>query len=193
MQTDYPDFLIDATPGARDLLDEIDKLTADMAPLTAAVGAAIKARLGKVRPVRYGPTENDVRPAPAEGVTMAEFDALNAAKTTADAAQAAHGRKIAAARSKFDTLMRAVSRERRREVAVPVHRAAHDEAVEALAKLDAALRRRHDAAPFTAEDGATVMHSSFSLLRTDEVGAFAKPDHALRSLGVFLDSTAPSA
>jgi hypothetical protein len=193
MQTDYPDFLIDAVPGARKLADEVDKLTADAAPLSAAVRAAINARRGKVRGMRHGPSEGDVRLVPVDGVTAAEFDKLNAAKADAEAAVNSHARKVRAARKDFDDRMRAVSRERRREVAEPVHRAAHDEAVEALTKLEAALRARHAAAPYAAEDGKTVMHVSFSLLRVDDSGAYAKPEHALRSIGALLDATAPSA
>jgi len=163
MQTDYPDYLIDAVPGARKLADEVDKLIAEAAPLNAAVAAAIKARQGKVRGMRHGTGEGDVRLVPATGVTTAEFDELNAAKATAEAAQSAHARKVAAARSKFDSHMRSVSAEERRTIAGPVAESAYREATEALSTLESALVRAQEAGAFDHADTETSYRVSFSL------------------------------
>lgn len=191
MQTDYPDYLIDAVPGARKLADDVDKLIAEAAPLNAAVAAAIKARQGKVRGMRHGTGESDVRLVPATGVTTAEFDALNAAKASAEAAQASHSRKVTAARKAFEHKMQELTREQKRTIAGPVAHTAHAEAVDALAKLDSALRRAHEAAPLNADDYTTVYRNGFGLVSTGGFGPGMGPARALELLRVHLDTTAP--
>lgn len=191
MQTDYPDYLIDAVPGARKLADEVDKLIAEAAPLNATVAASIKARVGKVRRIRHGDAEGATRLMPADGVTAAEFDALNAAKASAEATQGTHARKVDAAKKAFDQKMRELTREEKRAIAGPVARAAHAEAREALAKLDSALRRAHEAAPLNADEYTTVYTNGFSMTRTEGFGAGMGPDRALELLRVHLDETAP--
>ena len=172
MQTDYLDFLIDAVPGARELADEIEKLSADMKPFNDAVGAAIAARVAKTR--------GGLRP--AAGVTTAEVEALGHAKDAAVAAQTAHGSKIRAARKKFDDLMRSLSRDERRTIAGPVEAKAREDAADALAKLESALSLVNEAGQHSAPVDVTVARRSFSLQPAPDGYGFA--DTPVRALGV---------
>lgn len=191
MQTDYPDFLIDAVPGARELAQDVEKLEAAAKPLATAVRAAMDARAGKVIGKRHGPSENDVWLVPVDGVSTAEVDALNAAKAEAEAAQSAHARKVNTARRAFAEKVQSLSRDERRAIARPVALAAHAEAVEALSKLDVALRTAHDTAPLNVDDYDSVYKNGFSLVRTRGFGAEMGPHRALEVLRAHLDVTAP--
>lgn len=137
-RTVWPEWLIEAVPGAVEARDAWEAASAPLPALTAEHKDAIRAALplGSWSSGVYGPAEN---------VSMADFDAAQLRKKSAQRAQEAAGRRAGRARERFEELMRTARPDEVRALAGARAVAAQAEAVQALATLRAALETRQEA------------------------------------------------
>ncbi|MEV7648022.1 hypothetical protein [Arthrobacter sp. NPDC089319] len=136
----YSEWLIRITPGAAEARAEWEALAAEARPYADAVGAAIKAKnaLGRVANGVFVPNP---------GVTTADYEAALANLHEAEQAQKAHGRKMAAARKRYDDLIKyaPADPETRKKAAAEYAVEQHDEVARLWPLLRAALADRDDA------------------------------------------------
>lgn len=95
-----PEYIIDATPGARDARDRWRKEKVADAKLNAALVAAQRA----YPPTRWIDSSQDARRGPAEDTTQAQLDAAQLAERDAKRAVHEQGRKTRRALEAFDAL-----------------------------------------------------------------------------------------
>lgn len=138
----FPDWMIDAVPGARAAFDEMTAAQEPMPALLAEQKAAIKAAVGLGK--WTGPVGATVY-GPAPGVSSADFDAAEARKREAAQAIQSASRKGAAAYRRFHELMQAADHAELRKLAARRALAAQADAQSALAALRDALDRRAEA------------------------------------------------
>ncbi|GAA3697584.1 hypothetical protein GCM10023081_38180 [Arthrobacter ginkgonis] len=135
----YPAWLIRLTSGAEEALAAWEALDAEARTYFDAVRAALRAKneLGRM-------VDGELVPKP--GIRAAALEDAQEAVRQAEAAQAAHARKVSAARRKFDTLMQNPSGpEVRRKAAAEYAIEQHAEVARLWPLLAAALEDRDDA------------------------------------------------
>jgi hypothetical protein len=147
MTDNYPDWLIDAAPGAREALTQYEEAAAERPALEAADRAA-SAAWGEKREPRVRPGAFDsfgdqiVDFVPKPGVSYAEFDTLTAARAETRAALSAYTKRRDALHQKFEEAMRRLEPDSVLRIAATQGLDAQARAEAALAELTSAIADR---------------------------------------------------
>lgn len=141
--TIYPNYLVEGTPGAAEVLATADAFDAKARPLVQARIAASDAFNGKWR--IQGSGDEAIR-VPALGVTTAEYDASASVYNLAAAAERDNYDRARRARNEFERMMAAGPRSPGLSIlAAEVALEQHAIAIAALATLEASLAARAQA------------------------------------------------